>query len=609
MRVWIALAALLWLLPGSISLYAQEAGVVRHTISFPRRHNQFVHVRSQWPGQAGAVELAMPSWTPGSYLIRDYAAQLEGLSATSESGQPLTVTKLAKNRWRIDAGAEQGFEVEYDIWAGKLGVADNWVESDVAVLNGAGLFLYSDSSRPLEQQLQVSLPADWPHVHTSLKPLPGGQGFVAADYDELVDSPVLAGRTVARDFEVAGQPYALVLSRENRLWDADRSADDIARLVQAQQRFWGHDPFDRKYLFMNVFSSRRSGLEHDHSTLMTGRPWTMRDRGEYIKWLALVSHEFFHSWNIRRMRPAVLDEYEYDHEVYTRELWLAEGLTSYYDNLLLFRSGLIDVADYFDLLAEEFRVYETTPGRQVRSAEDASFDTWIKHYREDDNKVNSTVSYYRKGAVIGFVTDMEIRRATRGRSSLDDVMRTMYSRYGHREAGQGGYPPGAFEVEVGKLAGAGVRTRVENLLRTTGEAGLDEALAWYGLVLNRAGNANGEPLLGVGVSWVNQDGQLVAEQVVQGYSGASAGILPGDELLAVDGLRVTPSDLHGALQRMLPGEEVAFTLARRGRLISLPVVIGEEVPEAYFITPGPRIKRQEKQRMENWLGRELQFNQ
>jgi len=411
------------------------------------------------------------------------------------------------------------------------------------------------------------------------------------------------------EFEVDGQSYSLGLSGENALWDGELAARDAARIVKAQQEFWGVNPFDRKYLFLNLFMDKFGGLEHDHSTVMMCGPWQMRGRKDYIKWLGLVSHEFFHSWNVRRMRPAALAEYYYDQEVYTRELWLVEGLTSYYDNLLLFRGSLIDVSDYFELLAEEIRDYEATPGREVRSAELASFDTWIKQYKPDGNKVNSTVSYYRKGSLIGFVADMEIRRETKNQASLDTVMREMYLRYGPDGMGQGSYPPGAFEDIVESTAGPEVRKIVEDMLKTTGDPDIDRALDWYGLVLQRTqGLPNGEQAPGgIGVRWEISGATLLAEYVLLGHPAAAAGVLPGDELLAIDGLRVMPENYQQRLQKLRPDEQVELTLVRHGRLINLSLTTGTEVPVSYAITPKPGISNREKKRMEAWLGRDLKF--
>jgi predicted metalloprotease with PDZ domain len=589
--------------------FAMEGAEVRHTLSFPQKNNQYVHVNSKFAVASDQVDLSMPSWNPGSYVIRDYAANLERFKATDSGGQSLFVTKITKNRWRIDTRGVAELTIDYDVWAGRINVAESWVESDFALLNGAGIFLYNEQTRHWPQSVRADLPDSWSAIHTSLKQPEDEPFFLARDYDVLIDSPILAGNTVEYDFDVNGQSYSLVLSGENVLWDGAVAVQDTASIVKAQQDFWGVNPFDRKYLFLNLFLGKFSGLEHDHSTVMMCSPWQMRGREDYIKWLGLVSHEFFHSWNIRRMRPVALAEYDYDQEVYTRELWLVEGLTSYYDNLLLFRGSLIDVSDYFELLAEEFRVYETTPGREVRSAELASFDTWIKQYKPDSNKVNSTISYYRKGALIGFVSDMEIRRKTKNQASLDTVMREMYSRYGPGGTGQGGYPPGAFEDIVESMAGPEVRKIIENMLESTGDPDIDRALDWYGLEAQRTtGLPNGEPAPGgIGVKWVISGATLLAEHVLLGYPGATAGVLPGDELLAIDGLRVTPETYQQSLKKLRPDEQIELTLVRHGRLVNLKLLTGTEVPVIYAIVPKPNISNREKKRMEAWLGKELKF--
>jgi predicted metalloprotease with PDZ domain len=461
----------------------------------------------------------------------------------------------------------------------------------------------------LQQNVEFSQPLSWPEIRTSLVGKANDSGFTARNYDELVDNPILLGSLVEYDFEVDGFPYALVLSDKPPLWDGQKSSDDVARIVRAQQEFWGVNPFERKYIFFNLFAEKLAGLEHDHSTVMTCSPWQMRGRDNYIKWLGLVSHEFFHSWNVRRLRPKALADYDYLQEMYTRELWLAEGLTSYYDNLMLFRGGLIDVAEYFRLLAEEIRVYETTPGRQIRSAELASFDTWIKQYKPDNNKLNSTISYYRKGALIGFVTDTEIRRVSNNRSSLDTVMRKMYSLYGPDGPDLEGYPPGAFEDVIESIAGPETRGMVEQLLKTTNDPDIDRALDWYGLTIKRSSEPlpEGEVPGGLGVIWKASGSTLLAEFVLLGYPGAAAGVLPEDELIAIDGLRVLPADYLDRLQRLQPSDEVELTLARHGQLLTLLVRVGEEIPANYTIVTKSDMDRREKKRLETWLGSDLKF--
>jgi len=606
----LCLAALIWLpvFPAWAQSYVAE-----HHVSFSNRQNQYVNIQLRLPVEKAEVELIMPSWTPGSYVIRDYAAQLERLEVTGSGGQTPQVKKIAKNRWLVHCPGESEIDVSYSVWAGELGVQTNWVETDFALLNGAGIFLYTPSSRYWPQKVSIDLPDGWSKVHTALPREDEGQRYLARDYDELVDSPFLLGNAPEYRFSVGDHDYVLVNQGETRLWDGPRSAQDVASIVSAVQNFWEFVPLERPYWFLNVIAQGSGGLEHDYSTVLLTDSWQMRYREDYVNWLALVTHEFFHAWNVRRMRPEALEKYDYQKEVYARELWLAEGLTSYYDSLLLLRSGLISVEEYFKLLATEFQVYETTPGRYVRTAEQASFDAWIKLYKPDANTVNSTVSYYRKGSLIGFVIDMAIRRETENRASLDTLMREMYRKYGQLEGAGHGYPPDAFEKLLESLAGGEVRQQAVRLLTTTSDPEIDEALQWYGLMLDRAPSrtaaANaGQPVpVDFGLLWSKKSPALVVENVLQGGTAAKAGVLPADELLAINGFLVTRETLADRMLRLAPGEMTELLLVRRGQVMTLNVAVQEAIPDKYQISLLPDIKGRQKNRLSAWLGVKLQF--
>ena len=599
-----------WLQPHPA--WAQSPQAI-HQVSFPNRHNQYVDVSLRMPVSQNAVEFAMPAWTPGSYQIRDYASHVENLRAQGSGGRSLRVHKTAKNRWLVETGGAAEVTVDYSVWAGELAVNSSWVESAYALLNGASLFLYTAESRGWQQSVLFHLPPDWKRTHTSMSSAGAEHEYQAHDFDELIDSPTLLGNAPDFRFTTGGQEYILVNQDESGLWNGRKAADDLRRMVDSVQAFWGTNPLDRPYVFLNVIAEGMGGLEHDNSTVLISGAWQMRYRDEYVRWLALAAHEFFHVWNVRRMRPQGLVPYDYEREAYTRELWLSEGFKSYYDNLLLLRSGLITVDEYLGLLADEFHSYETMPGRKVRSAELASFDAWIKHYRPDANTINASVSYYRKGSLIGFVLDTAVRRKTDHEQSLDTLMRDMYARYGKGGSEAGPYPPGTFERLLETVAGPELRIFAEQMLTSTQDPEIDAALDWYGLKLDRAPMRTAAQLAGrpapadFGVTWDKDTAGLVVEAVLRGSSGAAAGILPADELLAIDNTRVTRENIADRMLRLTPGENVSLLLARHGRLLTVPVTTQDAIPDKYQISLSPDLNRKQKERMMSWLGIPLRF--
>ncbi|HKJ16977.1 MAG TPA: PDZ domain-containing protein [Xanthomonadales bacterium] len=608
------IASTILLACGATNLFAQDRAAVRHQISFPERDTQYVLVRSRFPADGESLELIMPSWTPGSYQIREYATHVESVTA-STSGQPLPIRKTAKNRWLIDAPGTASVQVTYKVWAGTLSVQENWVESDFALLIPAGLFLYSEKSFSLPQHMEIALPNEWDGVAVAL-PGPDSQGrYIAKNFDELVDSPILAGDITRRSMNADGIDFALVNYGETNLWDGDQAMNDLAKIVSTQLEFWGVRPFDREYLFLNILMSGGGGLEHDHSTVMMTSPGAMRSREDYVKWMALAAHEFFHAWNVRRMRPAALAEYNYEEEVYTRQLWIAEGLTSYYDNLLLFRAAVITVAELFDLLALEIQQYEAQPGRYATSAEHASFDSWIKQYRKTPNTVNSYSNYYRQGALIGFVIDSAIRQATRNRKSLDDAMRRMYELYGPQGESHGSYPPRALRDIVTEIAGEETGSLLESMTTEIIDPDVDAALEWYGLRLVRdsdrqAALQSGVPVpVDLGVTWQTDTPLLLIENVFLGGAGADAGLIPGDELLAIGGYRVTRDNLDSVLNTLRQGNGVNLTLARHQRLIERSITVQAAKSAKYLITIQDKVSNAQERRLERWLGRPLLIKQ
>ena len=562
---------------------------VSHRLSFAEARNRYVVVESRFPASGAAtVELMMAVWTPGSYLVREYSRHVESLAVAAPDGAALAAVKTRKNRWQVTTGGAESIVVRYRLYAAELSVRTNCVSDDVAVLNGAATFLAPVGRLDLPHDVHLDLPAGWQASVTALPPHPSGEPhrYLAPSYDALVDSPILAGNPLVRQFEVAGVRHRLAHVGDTSAWDADRAARDVARLVDTQRAFWGQLPY-RSYDFLSVLVEDASGgLEHMDSTLLLSSPWGMRGPKEYARWLRLVSHEFFHAWNVKRLRPIELGPFDYENEVYTRSLWVAEGITSYYDDLLVLRAGLIDRGQYLDALSKQIRAVETRPGRSVQPLALSSFDAWIEFYRPDENSENSAVSYYDKGAVIGFLLDTEIRRASGGRRSLDDVMRAAYARW----SGERGFRPEEFRQLAESIAGRDLAGFWSRFVDGTEAIDYQPALDYYGLRFTRKRGDGGRskreggegkddrkddrPRTHLGLETRTDGGRLLVARVLRDGPAWTAGVQPGDELLAVDDRRVPADGLDRVLDRHQPGARVTLLISRWSVLRRIPVQLG-----------------------------------
>jgi predicted metalloprotease with PDZ domain len=578
------------------------ADEVRHTLSYPQDRQQIVLVRSEFPVTAGVTELVMPNWTPGSYRIRHYAANVDSLTVALGNGTALPVQKISKDRWSVRTDQAGTLVALYEVFTPDLNVSNSWVSDAFSLINGASVFLYTQQSRDLPQRVVVVADSDRGQVFTAM-PLSGGTTtYLAANYDELVDSPVVVANAPSYPFLHKRQEYFLLNVGENEFWDGSKAARDVEKIVVETQSFWRTNPLSKPYWFLNFAVEGKGGLEHDHSTvIMTGRR-QMGDRDTYIQWLGVVAHEFFHVWNVRHMRPQELAPYDYQYEQYTSQLWLAEGLTSYYDNLLMSRAGLITPMEYMELLAKDIHRLETTPGRLLRPVTEASIDAWIRHYRPNSNSVNSTISYYTKGAVISFVLDAYLRKKSKGRHDLDEVMRKMYSLFSDRP-----YDSDAFEKVLIDVGGAGAGEILQSLLTTTVDPDVDAALDWYGLELIRGSVAeNGEVVeSGFGVVWDEGKAGMVVKTVLAGSGGSVAGLMSGDEILAIGGERLTKDTLTSLMVSYRPGDNTILLLSRRGKIISLDIKLDAAIPDRFDIALRSGFGKRHINRLQSLLGQKL----
>jgi predicted metalloprotease with PDZ domain len=594
---------------------ASSTEPVRYAVRFPAPQTHYAEVEARIPtGGSSEVELMMAVWTPGSYLVREYARHLENISARGPGDKPLEIAKVRKNRWKIQTGGSAEIVVSYRVYARTMSVQGNWVDGSFALLNGAGTFLTIAGSAARPHEVRLNLPQGWKTSVTGLPAAPDREPhhYVAVDFDTLVDSPLYAGSPAIHEFQIDGVPHYLVNEGEGGLWDGPRSARDVEAIVRAQKAFWGSLPY-KKYVFFNLLTESGGGLEHKNSTVLMASRWATRTRASYLSWLNLVSHEFFHTWNVKRMRPVELGPFDYENEVYTPSLWIAEGITSYYDRLLVRRAGLCSVDEFLagdpptpssdsDKPTNDIERLQTTPGRLVQPLEESSFDAWIKFYRRDENTPNTGTSYYVKGAVVGFLLDAKIRRATLGKKSLDDVMRLAYERY----SGTKGFTASQFRATAQEIAGIDLSSWFRSVLETTGELDYTEALDWFGLRFakdeKKNNNANKPTKAWLGLVAKNEEGRLMVNQVKRGTPGYEAGFNVGDEIIAIGDDRVPADQWSKRMEYFTAGEKVSILISRRDRLQRLDATFGQEPIRLWGLEANPEATAAQKANRKAWIG-------
>jgi predicted metalloprotease with PDZ domain len=585
---------------------------VVHRLSIPSPQTHLVHVETtvSASGQTAhalpdAVVLFMPVWTPGSYLVREYARHVEGFAVEA----PVRATKVRKNAWRIDTGGAARVVVRYRVYAGELTVRTNHVDESHAFLVGAALFLGVEGHEQLGARVEVVAPRGW-RAATSLPPASGSSAhaatdevlrFDAPDFDTLVDSPIELGTHREESFEAVGKKHRFAIWPAKLVTDADvrRLVDDTRTVLETEAKLFGGSlPYDTYDLLLHLSPRGRGGLEHNASAALIASPGAFATRDGYVDLLSLIAHEAFHVWNIKRIRPAELTPYRYGQESYTRLLWWFEGGTSYYDWRVLALARLCTVDEYLDHLASEIAYLDQTPGRLVHALEDASYDAWIKLYRPDENSANTSVSYYRKGEIVCALLDLEIRGRSAGRASLDAVLAALWEEHG---APRRPVPEDGMQALFERVAGVPLGDLFDAWIRSPLEVDYGKTLARVGLAIDRQPRTDGAPC-SLGIRVRADGGRAYATFVVRDSGAWRAGIDPGDEILAVGGTRVEGTNLDASLRGRSPGDTVEVTLARDGRLLAKSVALDPPRLDRVKIVARPDAPPGARAAFAAWLG-------
>ena len=584
--------------PGS---WQNTALNIQYQVAMPQPESHLFEVTLQVTAWQGSVlDLKLPVWTPGSYLVREYAKHLQDFSATDGEGLFLKWCKQSKNHWQVDTANVADIVVKYRIFANELTVRTNHLDATHGYFNGAALFFYLPGfeQQPIYVAIAPAKP-DW-RVTTAL---PGVEGqvntFFAKDFDTLVDSPFEIGSHELFEFEVLGKSHELAIWGEGN-YQVDSIIRDAKKIIQVEADLFGGLPYDRYVFLLHLSGSGYGGLEHKECCSLIYSRFGFRAKDKYKGFLQLLAHEFFHLWNIKRIRPKALESFDYERENYTPSLWFGEGTTSYYDLLIPYRAGIYDVKAYLKDLSKEITLLQTKPGRKVQPVSESSFDAWIKLYRRDANSDNSQISYYLKGEMVSLLLDLLIRERHRNKRSLDDVMRLLWEQFGRGEIG---YTPEQLKQVIESVAGINLDDFFARYIDGTDELPFDQYLEPFGLRLKAEFEDDNPPHLGLTAKAEN--GRELVKFVEAGSPAQLAGVDAGDELLAIDGIRVTAEGLSDRLKDYQAGNTIQITVFHQDELRTLPVTLAPPHPNSYKLVALEKPSQVQEQNFTGWLGVKL----
>jgi len=579
-------------------LLAQKPSV-EYKLSMPQPWTHLFEVElclQGLPANLSSLDVLMPIWRTGRYVTFDFASGVQEFSAGTGDNSPLPWAKTNKFTWRIEKKRSTTVVVRYKVYANEFGDRTRGLNDEHAFVDGCALFMYVERYRDLPLTLTVVPSKDW-HVTTGLERAPGEQfTFSAPNFDYVVDCPLEIGNQVDYSFQVDGKEHVLSI-HGNAHYNPDTLIKDVTTLVKMNKEFWGDLPYNR-YVFLIELGPYGGATEHINSTIIQLSPNTFKNANSYRGFLGVVSHEYFHTWNVKQLRPKGILPYDYTRENYLRELWVAEGTTSYYGQLFLTRAGFISASSSLDAIAHMVQGDRQRPGDKIQSLDESSFDAWIKFWKNLQQAYNSESDYYGKGADVSLLLDLEIRQRSNNKHSLDDVMRALYQRF--PLAGGRGYTDDDLQRVSEEFAGSSLKTFFDNYVHGTAPLDWETALRYAGLDLQPR-DAERKTWLGVWTS--DQSGRARVNVVVAGSPAYEAGLDYGDEILAIDGQRIRSSDLQDRIAEYKPGDAVKITLFRGDKLREFDVTLRLQDVPPYRIVRVEKPTDLQRAIYESWLGK------
>lgn len=503
---------------------------INYELSFKEPQAHYVNVQMELSGlKKDYVDVKMPAWAPGSYLIREFAKNVEGFQANA-AGKALKSEKINKNTWRVYTAGAADLNVNYSVYAFEISVRTSFVDAAHAFISPTGIFMYPDGQLKSSSTVEVVPFQNWSKVSTGLEPVAGQKfTYLASDFDVLYDSPIEIGNQEVFEFTAAGVKHEVAMYGGGN-YDAEKLKVDMAKIVEVGTAMYGENPNKHYTFIVHNFQRGGGGLEHLNSTVLGASRDAYATEAGYKGFLNLVAHEYYHLWNVKRLRPVALGPFNYDEENYTTNLWISEGFTSYYENKLMLRSGLWTNQEFVSTLASAITAVVNTPGAKVQSAAESSFDAWIKQYRPNENSANTSISYYSKGELIGLMMDIEISRATKGQKSLDHVMKAMYEK---GKAEGKGYTDAEFKAMAEKISGISLTDFYAKFVYGTAPVEYEKYLAYAGVNIKDENAGLKIPYLGIANRII--EGHNIISSVARNSVAWNIGLNVNDEILSIDG--------------------------------------------------------------------------
>lgn len=546
-------------------IFMTSAQDISYTVSMERPQSHYYQVAMQMDGfSEKELNVKMPIWAPGSYLAREFAKNVNLVTATDEKGRQLKVKKINKNTWNIQKGKAKKVTVNYDVYAFELTVRTSFLDMTHGFISGSGVFMYPENHKDLSGKVTVIPHSSFSRVTTALKPESegvtgdGAQTFVYKDYDQLVDCPIEVGNQIEFDFDAAGVKHHVAIYGTGN-HNVTALKEDMANVVESATGIFGQNP-NKEYTFIihNVVNGQ-GGLEHVNSTVLSVNRWTYSG-DDYVDFLDLVAHEYFHLWNVKRIRPIELGPFDYDSENYTSLLWVMEGFTSYYEKVILLRAGYYSQEEFLKKMFSSLNYVEGNIGSRVQPVAHASFDAWIKAYRPNENSRNTTMSYYSRGSVIAMLIDAMIITDSKGEKCLDNFMQHIYTTF--YEGKKRGFSDAEFKAELESFTGRNLDEFYAKYIDGTEIPDYNEFLEPIGVAVSYAGVL--KPSAGVSTS--ASGGNVMVRSIRSGSAAEDAGLSVNDEIIAVNNYRMDKAMLDAFMGSLSIGEEVEILYSREEEL-------------------------------------------